>query len=125
MYELFAQTSVDALSGSGWVGAGLLGAVLSWLMFIHLPAKDKQLKEIIDGKDDLLKGIMKASGDHVRELQVTFTNALVDLHCQFDKRNEKMEIAIEKQTIELVRSMSAACVYANGKGPIHEPGVRK
>lgn len=45
--DAFAQA--DSLSGgAGWVGAGLLGAVLAWLCFFHLPAKDKQLKELID-----------------------------------------------------------------------------
>lgn len=39
----------DPLAGnSGWVGTGLLGAVLSWLLFVHLPAKDKQIKELTD-----------------------------------------------------------------------------
>jgi hypothetical protein len=32
---------------SGWVGTGLLSGVLSWLMFIHLPAKDKLMKELL------------------------------------------------------------------------------
>lgn len=37
----------DPLSGgAGWVGAGLLGAVLAWLMFVHLPAKDKQFEKL-------------------------------------------------------------------------------
>jgi hypothetical protein len=32
---------------SGWAAAGILTGVLGWLMFIHLPAKDKQIKELI------------------------------------------------------------------------------
>ena len=42
---------LDSLSGSGWVGAGLLGSVLGWVFFFHLPAKDKQLKDILDARD--------------------------------------------------------------------------
>ena len=39
----------DPLSGgAGWIGAGLLGLVLGWLLLIHLPAKDKILKEYVD-----------------------------------------------------------------------------
>lgn len=50
---LLAQLQVvpppDTLSGGGgWVGAGLLGLVLAWLLFWHLPAKDKQIGEVID-----------------------------------------------------------------------------
>lgn len=38
-----------ALSGSaGWVGAGMLGLVMSWLLLVHLPAKDKQMKDMVD-----------------------------------------------------------------------------
>ena len=38
-----------ALSGeAGWVGTGLLGAVLGWLLVVYLPAKDKQVRELID-----------------------------------------------------------------------------
>ncbi len=43
---VFAQSAPDALAGgSGWAGAGLLGLVLSWVFLVHLPSKDKQLKE--------------------------------------------------------------------------------
>lgn len=48
---LLAQASdpSDPLSGgAGWVGAGLLGAVLAWLLFIHLPAKDKLITNLMD-----------------------------------------------------------------------------
>lgn len=35
--EVFGQ-SLDQLAGNGgWAGAGLLGAVLAWLLFWHLP----------------------------------------------------------------------------------------
>lgn len=40
--------STDVLSGGGgWVGAGLLGFVLAWLLYKHLPAKDQQIKDLI------------------------------------------------------------------------------
>lgn len=40
---------MDGLVGNaGWAGAGLLGLVLCWLFFFHLPAKDKQVKELTD-----------------------------------------------------------------------------
>lgn len=41
-----ADPTLDQIAGnSGWAGAGLLGAVLAWLLLWHLPAKDKQLAE--------------------------------------------------------------------------------
>lgn len=40
---------MEGLAGNaGWAGAGLLGLVLVWLFFFHLPAKDKQVKELTD-----------------------------------------------------------------------------
>jgi gas vesicle protein len=78
---VWAQAAVtDPISGgAGWVGAGLLGLVLGWLMFIHLPAKDKQLKELIDVKDKQIKDliddkdkalteIVKAKDDRIKEV---------------------------------------------------------
>ncbi len=42
----------DPISGgAGWIGAGLLGLVLSWLLLKHLPDKDKQIRDLM--KDHL------------------------------------------------------------------------
>lgn len=46
------QQSPDPISGgAGWVGAGLLGLVLGWLLLKHLPAKDQQVKDLVEAKD--------------------------------------------------------------------------
>lgn len=38
---------MDVLAGgSGWAGAGLLGAVLAWLLLKHLPARDAQIERM-------------------------------------------------------------------------------
>jgi hypothetical protein len=52
---MLAQTTDPISGGAGWVGAGLLGLVLSWLLLKYLPDKDRQLKELIDAKDKALK----------------------------------------------------------------------
>jgi gas vesicle protein len=58
----------DPISGgAGWVGAGLLGMVLGWLLIIHLPAKDKQLQTLLDGKDGQLRSILAEGNALVRE----------------------------------------------------------
>lgn len=45
---LLAQ-NLEVFSGNaGWAGAGMLGAVLAWLMFVYLPSKDKQVAALID-----------------------------------------------------------------------------
>lgn len=55
---VLAQSVADPVAGgAGWIGAGLLGSVLAWLLFVHLPAKDKQLKEMIEGKDAMMRDL--------------------------------------------------------------------
>lgn len=77
---IVGQTQTDALAGSaGWVGTGLLGAVLSWMFFVHLPAKDKQLKE----KDQIHEStVLRATESHkgvVKDLQTEFRAALKEV----------------------------------------------
>lgn len=46
---LVAQSPPDTLGGaSGLAGAGLLGGVLAWLLWVHLPALSRQAKEVTD-----------------------------------------------------------------------------
>lgn len=55
---IFSQSAVDPISGgAGWVGAGLLGAVLSWLLLKHLPEKDKYIKDIIKEHGDSINRV--------------------------------------------------------------------
>lgn len=51
LIPLIAQTPEPLGGGSGWVGAGLLGLVLSWLLMVHLPAKDKQIRDLMESND--------------------------------------------------------------------------
>ena len=44
---VLAQSPDPIAGGAGWVGAGLLGLVLGWLLLVHLPAKDKQIMGLI------------------------------------------------------------------------------
>lgn len=69
---MIAQVGADAISGpAGWVGAGLLGLVLSWLLFVHLPAKDKQLKEMIGDYNTIVAELHK---DCTKERSEQFKN---------------------------------------------------
>ena len=57
---VLAQDPSGVLAGhAGWVGAGILGAVLAWLFFIHLPSKDKQLKELLEVADKRMASLIK------------------------------------------------------------------
>lgn len=58
LFILFAQVVADPLSGgAGWVGTGLLGSVLGWLLFVHLPNKDKQILGLIESRDHLVEKV--------------------------------------------------------------------
>ncbi len=72
-----APVPTDPISGgAGWVGAGLLGGVLAWLMFVRLPAtdralekamntKDTQIKELADAKDNQIKELIRSNGEQM------------------------------------------------------------
>lgn len=94
-------TNGDPLSGgAGWIGAGLLGAVLCWLFFLHLPSKDKQLKELTEAKDKQIESLIEAKDNLSEKLTTAFTTAhgraldtfktsMESTQESFTKRNEK------------------------------------
>lgn len=85
-YILLLLAQSDPLSGgAGWVGTGLLGAVLSWLLFVHLPAKDKQIKELIENKDKALERKDKENKDSV------------DLHIRIEKEQREAYLISERE----------------------------
>lgn len=78
--------NLEAISGGGgWVGAGLLGAVLSWLLFVHLPRKDKQLEDFNKGKDELLKSLITDCDKHNSEIVHSFNNTLIEQRKDFQE----------------------------------------
>lgn len=81
-----AQVSgADSLSGgAGWVGAGLLGLVLGWLLIIHLPAKDKQIQTMINGRDQLAKDLSELyhKADDARREEFRRVLDLIVTHCK-------------------------------------------
>jgi hypothetical protein len=52
---------------AGWASFLTSGGVLVWLLFWHLPAKDKQLKELLDGKDS---HVVRLSDSCERKLEI-------------------------------------------------------
>jgi uncharacterized membrane-anchored protein YhcB (DUF1043 family) len=89
-----AQAGTDTLSGgAGWVGAGLLGLVLSWLLFIYLPAKDKQLKEFNEAKD-------KQIGELVNHFETAITNKDIAFRALIDTKDKQLnEMLVRKWEI--------------------------
>jgi hypothetical protein len=72
---LLAQTT--PLSGAeGWTGAGLLGLVLAWLLFWHLPGKDKQLEKLIADKDTQIAKVIADKDATIKAVTDTHEAAL-------------------------------------------------
>jgi hypothetical protein len=68
-------TPLDALGGApAWVGTGLLGSVLGWLLFLHLPNKDKQIAGLIESRD----AAMKALAADYRASLMDLTNRFIE-----------------------------------------------
>ncbi len=59
---------IEQAPGAGWVGAGLLGSVLGWLLLKHLPANDAQIERLVDKFDAQLRETRNDFKDSLRDL---------------------------------------------------------
>ena len=94
---IFAQTTDSLSGGAGWIGAGLLGAVLSWLMLKHLPDKDKQVYEFIRRQDEHTIAMASKFAEALREQRIDFKDALRILSDQNDKRTTDIVTALHEE----------------------------
>ncbi len=90
-YALQAQTGVDPLSGgAGWVGAGLLGCILAWLLLKHWPASDAAREQF-----------WKDHNKHVETLTQKFVDGMGEARREFlaelQKQREADKIELDKQ----------------------------
>ncbi len=77
---LLGQDGTPVLGpGAGWAGASILGGVLGWLMFVHIPSKDKMLKEMLEAKDAILASQLALFLDAQREGRRDFVVALANV----------------------------------------------
>lgn len=82
--------TVDIGTGAGWAGAGILTGVLGWLLFVHLPAKDKQVKD----SQDLLRQVYT-------ECQARIDKKSDDYASREAVRDDKFLAALEKLTDQI------------------------
>lgn len=106
---LIAQAApADPISGgAGWLGAGLLGLVLGWLLLIHLPAKDKQLATLIEAKDSHVNIVIAAFKEEAREQRQAHREALNRVCDEFKSDCEGQRESHEKTTESISRSVEA------------------
>lgn len=100
---VLAQSPDPISGGAGWVGAGLLGAVLAWLLLVHLPAKDKQL-------NDLLASQARKDGDAL----VHFDAVVDKKDKQIDQQRAEFTIALTTMTTAFRAEMTAERVATEG-----------
>lgn len=84
-----APADFSGLVGSaGWTGVGLLGLVLFWLLIIHLPSKDKQLREYVTDKDEQFREYVQGKDAHIEKLSTDFHAdlKLTTEHCERELR---------------------------------------
>lgn len=102
--SLLAQQP-DPISGAtGWVGAGLLGGVLAWLLFKHLPAKDAQLDKLITDHNSRIEVLntnnakqievlVTGQREYVKEMVANFVEAIKELRME---SRESLKIITER-----------------------------
>lgn len=118
MLALFAQTTELVPGLAPWAGLGAIGLILGWLLLVHLPAKDKQMKEFVEGKDLVIRELLVAARtEREKESEARdktaslFQSAMSDLARQheldatndrtaFEHRSERMVDAITKMSLQ-------------------------
>lgn len=55
---MLAEMADPISGGGGWLGAGLLGLVLAWLLLRHLPSKDAQIERLVESRDAMVRAVV-------------------------------------------------------------------
>lgn len=106
--------SVEALSGnSGWMGAGLLGLVLAWLLLKHLPSKDEQIKDLLKTKDTQIENLTgkytaaldKAVADHKQALDKVVADHKETIKLVVEKTTSESD-SIRAERIDMMKTMA-------------------
>jgi hypothetical protein len=103
---------ITALAGqSGWYGLGLLGLVMSWLLLVHLPAKDKQLKEYLEIKDSQFKTAVDSKDKIILELVESRNQTMLTAQNRIEQlardTTDKQDRIISNLTAEFKNSLNA------------------
>lgn len=80
---------------AAWTGAGLLGGVLAWLMFAHLPAKDKQVADLIRSHNEQMAALATAKDHQIDQQRAEFVLTMNTMMTGF-----RSEAAAERQACE-------------------------
>lgn len=100
---LLSQVPSEVGQGAGWVGTGLLGAVLSWLLGVYLPSKDKQLERLLENQDKLIEKLLAAHGKAMEDKDIRHEKLMVEQRTDF--RNSLVNVVnhCEREIERLIR----------------------
>lgn len=109
---VLAQT-VDPISGgAGWIGAGLLGLVLGWLLLVHLPAKDKRDKDKDEHHAAQIREIVAAGNASMERM----AKAITDQHAATMKSQSDAFIAVATgQKAAFERTIDIVLAHCKGE----------
>ena len=93
---MLAQIETALAGNTGWVGLGLLGLVMFWLLYSHLPSKDKQQQVWMDGKDKIINDMIAS-----KDAALLAANTRHDLHMttvidKFDRTTNNLSITFKE-----------------------------
>jgi DNA-binding MarR family transcriptional regulator len=133
---LLADGAPPEILTSGWAATGVLGLlasilafVLRWLLFTHLPEKDKQFERLIEAKDAQIKAILArhdeqavAADRECRENANRLVAALSDQHeknrLAWKEQSEK-DRAVSVQIAEKDRALFAQAIQEQQRANAH------
>ena len=105
----------DPISGgAGWVGTGLLGSVLAWVFFWHLPAKDKQLEKLITDKDAHVATLTERYEKKLERVTLAFEAELDKSKIEFKAALDQVLNHCDKETNKLVEAFRTELARSAG-----------
>lgn len=105
---ILAQSITDPISGNtGWVGAGLLGGVLGWLLFVHLPNKDKQIKDLVAEHNGTVKEVADAHAAALKEVTATFKEETKAERVSCETHFSRLADAMSRSNDAIMQSFAA------------------
>jgi hypothetical protein len=122
---LFGE-GMDPMAGgagwAGWVGAGLLGPVLGWLLFIYLPAKDKQLKEMIADKDALVTKLIQGYETRLDTVSNVYRGDTKEMRDSFERALQSVLGHCEKEFTRIAEAVRTEIKLAGAPSSNRETG---
>lgn len=107
LYPLLGeQVPTDGLSGwlaaaGSTVGLTILVFVLRWLLYTHLPEKDKQMKELIASKDSLAKDLADATEKRIDAMAALFRQEMTDTRKEYRESLQSILGHCERETAKI------------------------